>query len=239
MKVIILILLILFSTAASAAAVAVNPGDILIYCRQEDRSAAADLYIRFFERMGVETNIYAPILSPSFPMMKSWGEEKGVLCVHAIVATKDSYDVSPGWNIVVLKPTPEFSNIADLSAMVGRARTMEEGYNYNQPFLRLLRRWIPSPMKEKWFGGDPPPPKPENILLPEFWERDFDCSGLVAWLAVEAWVKGSGGTTGADWIQDHPEFGMALDMITPGQLAWWLVKTGIYEEEKSPLLIKK
>ena len=45
--------------------------------------------------------------------------------------------------------------------------------------------------------------------------------------------------TAADWIQDHPEFGMALDMITPGQLAWWLVKTGIYEEEKSPLLIKK
>ena len=36
--------------------------------------------------------------------------------------------------------------------------------------------------------------------------------------------------TAAAWIQNHPEFGMDLDMITPGQIAWWLVKTGVYEE---------
>lgn len=157
---------------------------------------------------------------------------------------------------VVLRPTEAMRALVDIEAMAEREEQPE--YGYARPYMGNLIEWVgwgagevdwmvgQDDLHERWaavygldFAAIPSPQAVQwsavyleethtDITAEAFWERDTNCSSRAAWNLV--W--------GAYAMQGEPvreqllgewETVAAIDSVTPGQLAWWLVDSGMAE----------
>jgi hypothetical protein len=224
---------------------------------QSDLRYEDEMFKGFFGLAASNAGVYDPYWGGPLGTFDGASQPMGerYMWGHIEVVTEDG-DFTLMEDTVVLRPTEAMRALVDLGAMAERAKQPE--YGYARPYMGNLIEWVhwgageidwmasQDELLERWaatygldFAAIPNPQAVQwsavyleeahtDITAEAFWERDANCSSRAAWNMV--W--------GAYAMQGEPvreqllgawETVAAIDSITPGQLAWWLVDSGMAE----------
>ncbi len=153
-----------------------------------------------------------------------------------------------GLQPLLLRPSESWKAQLDMDVMLEHAqRPMER---YSQPTLGLALRWFlteDNHMTWLWEGEgyehwaavtgvdlqalSAPvamqycPTETTDIASEAFWDRDEDEASRAAWAVLRGWYEGSAKGL-REQLLDQPAAVAAVDAVSVGQLAWWLVESG-------------
>lgn len=157
---------------------------------------------------------------------------------------------------VVLRPTDKMRALVDIEVMGAWEERPE--YGYARPYLGTIIDWVhygsseidwmseQDDLFERWsavYGIDfSTTALPEavvwspvydevahtDIASEAFWERDQHCAARATWNMVYGAYAKQGESVREQLLGDW-EAVEAIDTVTPGQLAWWLVDSGMAE----------
>jgi hypothetical protein len=224
---------------------------------QSDTRYEDEMYKGFFGVAASNAGVYDPYWGgplgtfdgASLPMGERymWG--------HIEVVTEDG-DYTLMEDTVVLRPTEAMRALVDLAAMAEREEQPE--YGYARPYMGNLIEWVrwgseeidwmagQDDLLERWaavygldFATIPSPQAVQwsavyleethtDITAEAFWERDTNCSSRAAWNMVQG-AYAMQGEPVREQLLGEWEAVAAIDSVTPGQLAWWLVDSGMAE----------
>jgi hypothetical protein len=216
-----------------------------------------ELFEGFFGRIANVAGIYDPYFGyplgtldgTTHPMGQryQWG--------HIEMAT-EAGDYQLWEDTVVLRPTPAMHELTDVQAMADKE---EEPYlGYTRPYMGSMIQWVHWGQSEiDWMAEQPdlferwqavygldfneiPVPQTmvygpawdqiehTDITSDLFWERDRNCSTRAVWEFVwGSYVLQGEGVR--EQMLDNWEAAVAIDNVTPGELAWWLLHEGLVE----------
>lgn len=216
-----------------------------------------ELYEGFFGRIAADVGIYDPFFGYPLETLDGttiplgdryqWG--------HIEMLTKAG-DYPLCEDTLVLRPTEAMHALVDVRAMADREE--DPLCRYTRPYMGALVHWVHwgrgeidwmgehSALFERWeeaYGLDfDSIPVPQvmtsgptwgsddhtDITADSFWERDRNCSTRLMWEFVwGAYIKR--GESVREAMLGNWEVAAAIDNVTPGQAAWWLLHEGLVE----------
>jgi hypothetical protein len=211
-------------------------------------------YLSFVQASGTQVALYDPFWGPGLGTWDDSTSELGQRAFwgHVELAqAQGPYPVKDGFDLVVLRPTVLMHSAVDMGAASNRVLTG----SYSQPFVGLFLDWSAwGRTNIAWIAARPELPlrwgelygvdlfglapaehyqyspglgslAHTDLASPLFWQRDADCSSTSAWKIIWGWYQTQGEPVRSAFLND-PAAVSAVDAISPGQLAWWLVDRG-------------
>jgi hypothetical protein len=221
---------------------------------QADVRHDEERYRGFFGHVASQSGVFEPYFGAPLGTWDGGEEPMGERYSWAhieVVAEDGMYPMRE--DTVVLRPTDAMRALVDIEAMAERHE--DPWLGYNRPYMANLIHWIHWGMDEvDWIADQPDlfdrweattgldfeaiePPEAAtwspvvdsiehtDIAADAFWERDLNCSTRTAWAILWGSYSLQGDVVRQDLLGDWAAV-RAIDSVTPGQLAKWLVDNG-------------